>query len=188
MLKVILILSVLSSILLTVRLETGYCPKVKLMRNFKPERYVGKWYEIKRYPMFFEDENKCVTAEYTLNPDGTIGVLNSAILESVDLPISIKGKAIPNPQNPANLTVEFEKIPAKGKYWVLDTDYVTYSLVYSCSQSPDEPIRVEFSWILSRKPQLSRRRVKSLIKKLVAINSTTTNFETTDQKNCDLDV
>jgi lipocalin len=32
--------------------------------------------------MFFEDENKCVTAEYTLNPDGTIGILNSAILES----------------------------------------------------------------------------------------------------------
>ncbi len=43
---------------------------------------MGKWYEIQRYPMFFEDENKCVVAEYTLNPDGTVGVDNRAILES----------------------------------------------------------------------------------------------------------
>ncbi len=55
---------------------------LKLKLSITYEQYVGKWYEIKRYPMFFEDENKCVTAEYTLNPDGTIGVLNSAILES----------------------------------------------------------------------------------------------------------
>ncbi len=32
--------------------------------------------------MIFEDETKCVTAEYTLNPNGTIDVFNSAILQS----------------------------------------------------------------------------------------------------------
>ena len=96
----LLVAIVISSVFYSVRSEEGHCPKVKLMQNFKPEQvsfhefadsfhhqghfiqYTGRWYEIQRYPMFFEDENKCVMAEYTLKPNGTIGVHNMAVLES----------------------------------------------------------------------------------------------------------
>ena len=40
-------------------------------------RYVGKWYEIASFPMFFQ--RNCVgdtTAEYALAPDGEVSVTN----------------------------------------------------------------------------------------------------------------
>jgi apolipoprotein D and lipocalin family protein len=40
------------------------------VQGFQPERYLGKWYEIARYPHFFERDLTNVTAEYKL-PEGT---------------------------------------------------------------------------------------------------------------------
>jgi len=39
---------------------------------------MGRWYEIKRYPMIQEALNKCVTADYSLNANGTVTVVNRA--------------------------------------------------------------------------------------------------------------
>ncbi len=47
-------------------------PKVDL------HRYVGRWYEIAKYPNWFE--KKCernAVAEYAIRPDGKISVVNS---------------------------------------------------------------------------------------------------------------
>ncbi|MEM1277961.1 MAG: lipocalin family protein, partial [Pseudomonadota bacterium] len=41
------------------------------------ERYQGLWYEIARYPNSFEEGCFGVTAEYSLNPDGSIKVVNT---------------------------------------------------------------------------------------------------------------
>ncbi|MBR7156257.1 MAG: lipocalin family protein [Lentisphaeria bacterium] len=45
--------------------------------NFEVARYLGKWYELARYPNWFERGMNNVTAEYTLLPDGRIQVRNS---------------------------------------------------------------------------------------------------------------
>ncbi|ANS23129.1 membrane protein, partial [Acinetobacter baumannii PR07] len=42
------------------------------------QKYAGKWYEIAHLPMYFQ--RKCIaniTAQYSVNADQTIGVLNS---------------------------------------------------------------------------------------------------------------
>lgn len=66
-------------ILLTV-LSLGACtgvPKgLSPVANFEEERYLGRWYEIARLDHSFERGLSHVTADYALNDNGTISVLN----------------------------------------------------------------------------------------------------------------
>lgn len=54
----------------------GSCPKVSSMRDFSVLEYLGLWYEVKKYPLYYTIGGKCLTVEYGLNPNATIGVLN----------------------------------------------------------------------------------------------------------------
>ena len=42
---------------------------------------MGKWYEIEKYPVIFELGQKCVTADYTLESNGKVKVVNQAIVK-----------------------------------------------------------------------------------------------------------
>ena len=44
--------------------------------GFEAERYMGVWYEAVRYPHRFEKDLAAVSAEYQLQDDGTVSVLN----------------------------------------------------------------------------------------------------------------
>ncbi|MGQ3012951.1 MAG: lipocalin family protein [Flavobacteriales bacterium] len=44
--------------------------------DFRQEKYLGKWYEIARLDFRFEKNLNNTTAEYSLNADGSIRVLN----------------------------------------------------------------------------------------------------------------
>lgn len=55
------------------------CPHVSVVPNFDVEAYLGLWYEQEKYPFIFQLGGKCVTAEYTLRPDGKVGVFNRQI-------------------------------------------------------------------------------------------------------------
>lgn len=52
------------------------------------------------------------------------------------------------------LSFVFQTAPAASNYWVYDTDYTTYAVVYNCEDLPTEMKR-ESLWILSRGPVLS---------------------------------
>ncbi|MBR3505979.1 MAG: lipocalin family protein, partial [Lentisphaeria bacterium] len=69
----------------------GSTSDIAAVRNFEPDRYMGTWYEIARLPQYFERDLDEVTAEYTLNADGTVKVVNSGVKDGK--PKSITGKA-----------------------------------------------------------------------------------------------
>lgn len=46
------------------------------VENFDLQRYLGKWYEVARFDFAFERNMGEVTAEYSLNEDGSVRVLN----------------------------------------------------------------------------------------------------------------
>lgn len=56
-------------------LRFGRCPTVKTVTNFDEPRFLGAWYEIKRYPFFFNLGGKCVTNTYGQYENGTATVL-----------------------------------------------------------------------------------------------------------------
>lgn len=93
-------------------------------------RYVGKWYEIARYPNSFEKNCQGVTAEYETNPDGSIRVLNTCRKGSpTGTPSTAEGRArIVEGSGNARLRVKFAPawVPfAEGDYWILhlEPDY-----------------------------------------------------------------
>ena len=48
--------------------------------------------------------------------------------------------------------------PVDGDYWILDTDYETYSVVYSCSQVAF--LKLELGWVLTRQANPSEAAVR----------------------------
>lgn len=123
------------------------------------KRYMGEWYEIAHFPEPFERGCHSTKANYTLNADGTVDVVNSCRKGSVDGEIkSARAKAfVPNPNVSAKLEVQFFW-PFKGDYWILEVDdHYEYALV-------GEPSR-ENLWILSRKPAIELGTLQMLTSK-----------------------
>lgn len=66
-----------------------------------------------------------------------------------------------------------------GPYWVLSTDYDGHSLVYGCTDYG--LFRVELSWILSRKPTLSKETLEKLQGILYSVGVSVENMVPTNQ-------
>ncbi len=66
--------------LLMMLFVTGACARIpngaQVIKPFDADRYLGKWYEIARFDFRFERNLNNTTAEYSLNADGSIKVVN----------------------------------------------------------------------------------------------------------------
>ena len=87
------------------------------------DRYLGRWYELGRYEAGFQKDCEAVTADYSLNDNGSIKVINSCREGSIDGKLrTAKGKAkIVEGSDNAKLKVSFFG-PFYGDYWILDRD------------------------------------------------------------------
>lgn len=121
-------------------------------------RYQGKWYEVARLPNRFQRSCRSdVTAEYTLQQNGSIKVVNRCRDAKGQIK-QVKGTARPATNGPqTKLKVTFFW-PFSGDYWILDldTDY-RWALV----GTPDR----KYLWVLSRTPALEERIYTSILHK-----------------------
>lgn len=140
----------------------GLCPELIPQLNFNLDAYLGTWYEIQRYEQEFQLSLDCATAEYTLEDPNVprVTVVNSGISfnGTEDIFVEVRGVAVPSypedARNPAQLSVAFFGMePDRSNYWILGTDYRSFSLVWSCEQITAESYR-EFAWILSREQKI----------------------------------
>ena len=69
-----------------------------------------------------------------------------------------------------------------GDYWVLDTDYETYTLVYSCSDILVS--NVQFLWILAREKTLDDATVARLTALAAGYGIRADKLNVTSQKDC----
>jgi apolipoprotein D and lipocalin family protein len=126
------------------------------------KRYAGTWHEIARLPNEFQKQCAAeVTATYTPNDDGTVGVVNRCRTAAGDWDVA-EGVATPQDATNAKLKVSF--LPAairwlpfgRGDYWVieLDPDY-RWVMV-------GEPQR-KYLWVLSRDPLLPQDALESML-------------------------
>uniref|UniRef100_A0A336M7D4 Apolipoprotein D n=1 Tax=Culicoides sonorensis TaxID=179676 RepID=A0A336M7D4_CULSO len=111
------------------------CEDKPVQQEFAMSDYLGLWFDYAKYPSIFEFAGKCGTSEYTLRPDGNLGVRNKEINRLTGTTITTEGYAMPDPTEPAKLGLVYPNQP-EGKvapYWVLGTDYLTYSVVWGCT-------------------------------------------------------
>jgi apolipoprotein D and lipocalin family protein len=131
-------------------------------------RYMGTWYEIAKYPNWFQ--KKCVSstsATYSLQADGQVQVLNRCKTAKGEWSEALGQARQIGRANSPRLQVRFAPswlsfIPMVwGNYWIIDLDPQYQWVVVS------EPSR-EYLWILSRTPELPAATYQSLLDKLAA--------------------
>ncbi|CAH1116668.1 unnamed protein product [Phaedon cochleariae] len=162
------------------------CPEVSVVQNFNATGYLGKWYEQMKYPFIFELDAKCISAEYSLNPNGTVRVLNQQINIGTGHPNSIEGTArLDSTTGEAKLLVNFPTAPIHfdSPYWVVATDYVSYSVVWSCAEVPLIG-KSTHAWILTRERNPSRDLIDKALSVFEKQHLSTTSLLTTDQQDC----
>lgn len=118
------------------------------VKPFYKAKYLGKWYEIARLDFFFERNLNNTTAEYSLNGDGTIKVVNRGYNTKNGTWKEAAGKAkFVSDDKTAMLKVSFFW-PFYGGYNVIaiDENY-RYALV-----AGDD---LDYLWILSRTTTIS---------------------------------
>lgn len=93
----------------------------EVVKSVDLEKYMGTWYQIGRNPNFFQGLCERSMAEYSLNEDGSVNVLNTCYRNEKVL-TTISGKAtVPNSEEPAKLVVDFGFF-RKGDYWIINLD------------------------------------------------------------------
>ena len=119
-------------------------------------RYLGKWYQIAALPQLFSYNTKCVTAEYSLNSDGSVKVVNKQVTQD-GTPQSIEGKATvePNSGNSKLRVGFFGQQPASSNYWIVEiADDYSYAVFSDQTKTT--------LWILSRTPQMDPALVQQI--------------------------
>lgn len=82
----------------------------------------------------------------------------------------------------AHWNITDPRIPTTGDYQVLDTDYTSYSLVWSCKEIG--PIHTELIFLLGRARTMDKALVNKLLKELDTRKLDRTTLEVTDQTGC----
>ncbi|CAG9840150.1 unnamed protein product [Diabrotica balteata] len=169
---------------LLAQIPISRCPSVKVQQNFDVAAYLGKWYEQEKYPLIFEIGGKCITADYSKRSDGKVEVFNQMKNVLTNSVSSIKGTAeLASEKGEAKLSVTFKTpVTVTSPYWVLSTDYVNCSVVYSCQTIFG--ISAHTAWILTRDQHPSQDIIKTA-RKVLKDNKIDTSFLIkTDQKHC----
>ncbi|XP_043990175.1 apolipoprotein Da, duplicate 2 [Gambusia affinis] len=147
-------------------LRSGKCPDPAVQANFDAARYLGKWFEIQKLPTTFQ-KGQCATADYSLKSPGVVGVFNRELLDNGTISSAVGTAKVKDPAEPAKLEVSFSDDVPPGPYWVLSTDYDSYTLIYGCTDYG--LFHMELSWILSRKPTLPKDTTEDLLSILSSI-------------------
>lgn len=139
---------------------------VEAVQPFDKTRYLGKWYEIARLDFRFERHLNNTSAEYTLNDDGSIRVLNRGYDTLKQEWVEASGKA----RFVGEDTIGMLKVSFFGPFYsgynvlAIDADY-RYALVGGSS--------LEYLWILAREPALPESVKAAYLKQAEAIGYAT---------------
>ena len=124
------------------------------------ERYMGKWYEIAKFPQRFEDGLVGITATYSPLPKGKVRVLNSGYVGDFNGKLkTAKGKAwVVDRKTNAKLRVSFFW-PFAGDYWIIELgkDY-EYAVIGESTR--------QYLWILSRTPRMDEGLYEGILERL----------------------
>ncbi|XP_054284224.1 apolipoprotein D-like isoform X2 [Macrosteles quadrilineatus] len=172
----------------------GRCPDLSVQQVFQLQDYMGVWYTQNGYNLAMtQGKGRCAYANYTLDTEHNyVKVKNQQISASTNKWESISGIAEPvDPsKDEGKFTVNlyvwgFWKVT--GPYWVLGTDYSTYSVVYGCDNFLFF-FHYYSSWVLSRAQNMSPKAASSFYRRvnatLVKNNLDLSTFEAIDQSNC----
>ena len=150
------------AVLLTAAVGCSSSQKIKNMQlvdEVSLDRFLGKWYEIARFPHSFEKGLVGVTATYEQMVTGKIKVINQGYKDSLDgeLKTAIGKAKLAKSGNPAHLKVSF--------FWIFYADYLILELGENYDYALIGSTSDKYLWILSRTPQMDGNTYTMLVQK-----------------------
>jgi apolipoprotein D and lipocalin family protein len=139
---------------------TGLPKGLEVVGGFDARRYEGQWFEIMRLDHRFERGLSNIGAEYTIQPDGRVRVINKGFDTRRCQWRSIEGTArfLSDPTT-ASLAVSFFG-PFAGGYHVIELDRADYQ--WAVVSGPTRG----YLWILARKPALEPATLERLVNRV----------------------
>jgi len=173
----------LSSVLALVHgqvITPGKCPEFVTKDPFEIPPYLGTWYEIQKFANVDQLGSTCNYAEYSDNGDGTVGVHNAGL--DADGNVSEIFGYVEESDIPGRLLLHLDGVPVVGDYNVLDTDYVTWTAVYSCGNILGAS--VEQAWILARDNILTPEQLNEAFAAYTKWGIDISHMSVSPQENC----
>ena len=127
---------------------------IPAVTNFDLKKYMGIWYEIARYPHSFEKDLSHVSAEYVLQKNQTVAVINRGRKNGREK--VIRGIAKAEKKHCGELKVSFFR-PFYGKYRIIylnEKDAV--AIVTSSSK--------KYLWVLARKKEIPEEMFREAVR------------------------
>lgn len=145
--------------------QSGKPAPVQTVRSVDLNKYVGKWYEIAKYPNKFQKQ--CIgntTATYTLKGSGKLEVLNQCTKKDGTKDTAKADGKVDDKQTNSKLKVRFAPgftsfLPfVWADYWIIDlaSDY-SYAVVASPNR--------EYFWILNREAEMKDATYQEILRR-----------------------
>jgi apolipoprotein D and lipocalin family protein len=160
--------------------QNNNLPSLTTVDQVDLNRYAGLWYEIAKIPNSFQDQ--CAygtTAEYKLEKDGSIEVINKCFDENGEPDIAGGVANIVDKKTNAKLEVSFVSFlgirPFWGDYWIIGLDD---NYQWAVVGTPGR----KYGWVLSRTPSLPDETMQKIFSILKEQNYNPDSFEMSEQK------
>lgn len=126
---------------------------VKAVKPFSVQKYLGTWYEIARFDFFFERGLSKTTANYSMNDDGSIRVVNRGYDAAKNRWKEAEGKAkFVGATDIAMLKVSFFGPFYSGYNVIALDDHYRYALVVGKN--------FNYMWLLSREKTMPQEMIE----------------------------
>ncbi|CAH0695000.1 unnamed protein product [Spodoptera exigua] len=163
----------------------GWCPDFQAMANFNMNRFLGTWYEAERYFTVTELGTRCVTTHYTATPEGRILVTNEITNSLTGFKRIMEGHLQKvGREGEGRVMVKYSSVPLPYdfEYSILDTDYDSYAVMWSCSGIG--PVHTQNTWLLTRDRLPSLAVMQNAYAVLDRFKISRTFFLKTNQADC----
>lgn len=155
--RAITLLGAAALVLVTAACSSSPPDGLSAVSNFDINRYEGRWYEIVREDHRFERGLSNVTADYAVQDDGSVSVLNRGFNDEEQAWEEAEGRArfVGDPTL-GSLEVSFFG-PFYGSYHIIALDHDNYQWAMVTGPSRN------YFWILSREPELDETVYQNLM-------------------------
>ena len=152
---------------------------IRPVTSFDLNRYLGQWYEIARLDHVFERGMSDISANYQLQDDGSVKVINRGYNTQRQVWKEAIGRALfVGDSDTASLKVSFFG-PFYGGYHVIALDQQSYR--WSMVSGPDR----DYLWILSREKTLPAEVREQLVSQAQALGFATDKLIWVEHKRID---
>lgn len=165
----------------------GGCPDFESQPDFDMNKFLGTWYESERYVNIFEAGTRCVKTNYTKAVDGRFLVANEIMNRFTSVKRVLEGEirlVVKGSESKLNVKYPNLPIPYESSLMVLDTDYDSYAVMWSCSSLGI--INTQNAWILTREKLAPGTVLQKAYGILDKYKLSRTFFVKTDQNSCEI--